>query len=496
MKNSQDQGDADIVEMPTELWRLTAEQMARAIRGREVSCREVVESCLIRLEEVNPKINAVIKVLDDEARALADEADKVLRSDEPLPLLHGVPVTIKDNVDQGGQATTNGTVAFKDNIVADDSSPVRNLRNAGAIIIGRTNLPSFAVRWFTDNELHGQTLNPWNSSVTPGGSSGGAAASLAAGITPLAHGNDAAGSIRYPAYACGVAGIRPTLGRVAGFNPSDVVRPRGLTEQMITVQGMLARRVSDLRFSFPALAARDDRDPWWVPVPIDLPRQDAPARVALFQAEEFHPDPLIVQGLNNAAAALDHAGYLVERAAPPHFAEITQLWLDLVMNEARHSFIPFLNQFADKKSKTAMTHFVELANQMDLAGVVSLFGRREQILREWIEFLQIYQIIVMPPSWAKPFPVDMDQRGLSEYRELVAAQSPNFAAAFLGLPALSVPAGIVNGTASGVQIVASRFREDLCFDAGEIIEKAVKVETPIEPRGYFLEGVIAKKGLP
>ncbi len=155
------------------------------------------------------------------------------RSTAALGILHGVPVTIKINVDYAGRPTTNGVKAFAFTNAEEDSVSVANLRKAGAVIMGRTNVPGFSTRYFTDNDLHGRTLNPWDASRTPGGSSGGAAAAVAAGIGPIGHGNDRAGSVRYPAYACGVTGLRPSLGRVPDFNPS-AAEERGLSSQMAT----------------------------------------------------------------------------------------------------------------------------------------------------------------------------------------------------------------------------------------------------------------------
>ena len=195
--------------MSDELWRWDACDLAAAIRARRISSREAVASCLTRLDQVNPRINAVVDVLADEGLSAADRADEAVAKGATLGALHGVPVTIKIIVDYAGRATTNGVVAFKDRIAPTDSPPVANLRKAGAIIIGRTNVPPFSARFFTSNALYGRTLNPWNAARTPGGSSGGAAAAVATGIGPLAHGTDRAGSVRYPAYACGVIGLRP-----------------------------------------------------------------------------------------------------------------------------------------------------------------------------------------------------------------------------------------------------------------------------------------------
>jgi amidase len=232
--------------MERALWQWDAAELATAIR-------EAVQAVLHRLDAVNPALNAVTVLLADQALAAADRADAAVKRGEALGALHGVPVTIKENIDQADQATANGVVAFKDLIAKVDSPPVANWRRAGAVIVGRTNTPAFSLRWHTDNELRGRTYNPWTRSRTPGGSSGGAAAAVASGVAPLAHGNDLGGSIRYPAYCCGVVGIRPTLGRVPAYN-GTMTEERPIGHQLMSVQGPLARRVADVRLGFPAVA--------------------------------------------------------------------------------------------------------------------------------------------------------------------------------------------------------------------------------------------------
>ena len=203
----------------TEWWRKSAGDLASAIASKKVSAEEVMESHLERVDQVNGKLNAITVRLDEEARAGARAADAAVAAGEPLGPLHGVPVTIKENVDQKGYATTNGVEAFVEMVADDDSPVVANLRKAGAIPMGRTNTPEFSLRYFTDNTLRGLTHNPWSKDLTPGGSSGGASAAVASGMGSIGHGNDLGGSVRYPAYACGIVGIRPSMGRVPAYNP-------------------------------------------------------------------------------------------------------------------------------------------------------------------------------------------------------------------------------------------------------------------------------------
>ncbi len=204
------------------------------IRLGRASSREATESCLSRLRAVNLAINAVVRVLEEEALSAADTADEAQARGEALGPLHGVPVTTKVNTDQAGCPTDRGVVAYRDNIATADNPVVTNLKRAGAVIIGRTNTPAFSFRWFTDNALHGRTLNPRDPAFSAGGSSGGAGAAVATGIGPIAHGNDIAGSVRCPALFNGVVGLRVSLGRIPSYNPSQPVA-RPISSQLMAV---------------------------------------------------------------------------------------------------------------------------------------------------------------------------------------------------------------------------------------------------------------------
>ncbi|MPZ12763.1 MAG: amidase, partial [Kiloniellaceae bacterium] len=180
---------------------------------------------------------------------------------------------------------------------------------AGAVIVGRTNVPAFSTRYFTDNALHGRTLNPWAPDRTPGGSSGGAAAAVAAGIGAIGHGNDRAGSVRYPAYACGVYGLRPSVGLVPEYNPSTR-EERGISSQIMQVQGPLARTMGDVRLGLDALALRDPRDPWWVPAPAAGAPVKGPIAVAMLSSlPDTAIDPAVAEAVQRAGSMLDNAGY-------------------------------------------------------------------------------------------------------------------------------------------------------------------------------------------
>ena len=210
-----------------DLWRLSGADVAALIRSKKISAKEAASAALARLDAANPAINAVVDHRPEDVLAQAGTVDAaIMRNEEPGPLA-GVPVTVKVNIDQEGFATTNGLKLQRDVIARSNSPVIDNLRKAGAVILGRTNCPAFSYRWFTTNLMHGDTKNPRDPGITPGGSSGGAGAAVAAGIGHIAHGTDIAGSIRYPAYACGVHGLRPTVGRIPGFNASVPERTIG-----------------------------------------------------------------------------------------------------------------------------------------------------------------------------------------------------------------------------------------------------------------------------
>jgi len=469
--------------MSTELWKWSATELARAIRDRDISAREATESALARVASVNLDVNAIVDPMDDEALAEADRADAAIKRGEVYGPLHGVPVTLKINVDVAGRATTNGVVAFRDRIARDDSPVVANWRKAGAIFIGRTNVPAFSTRYFTDCELHGRTFNPWDRARTPGGSSGGAAACVATGMGALANGNDRAGSVRYPAYACGVFGLRPSLGRVPTFegtSPDDIA----ITTQLCHTQGVLARTVDDLRLGFEAMLAGDPKDPWWVPVPLrkDLP---SPGRIALSMQKS---EPAVQAALRQAAKWLEEAGYRVEEAEPPRLEEAGRLFFTVVVSEGlastedRAGTSRAIEAYGDAPAKRARRSTVASLKPLDYEGYINAFARRAAILRQWMVFFERYQALLLPVSRVRPFPVDEDQRGDAAMAALLEAQVPMLAASTLGLPGLAVPATLADGVPVGVQLIGRRYGEELLFAAGAAIgERQQVMRGPIDP---------------
>ena len=461
-------------------WRMDAAELAPLIAAGALSAREAVQSCLDRMDAVNPQLNAVVRPLHASALAQADATDARRRRGEACGPLAGVPVTVKVNTDMAGEATDNGVVAFRDLIAPEDAPVVANLRRAGAIVIGRTNTPCFSMRWFTGNALHGETHNPWTRAATPGGSSGGAASAVAAGIGPIAQGNDIAGSVRYPAYCCGVAGLRPSFGRIPSFN-ATVATPLPISSQLMAVQGPLARRVRDLRLAFDAMAQPDPRDPRCVVIGTQPP-PSRPLRAAVLT----HPDgrrahPAVAEAVAQAARALQAAGYQVEEAAPPAFIHTAELWNAIGGPDVIARLEPLVATHGDAGIRRGLAFWRAAWHERDPAACLAALSERLRLLRLWTLFFQTYPVLVTPVSLALPFPPDADIRDEASAVAIVAAQAPMLAVSVLGLPAVSVPTGSVGGVPVGVQVVAGPCREDLCLDAAAAIEAHRPMPTPIDP---------------
>jgi amidase len=461
-----------------EFWELDATDQARLIRTGRASAREAVSSALARLEAVNPQINAVVQFMAEEALAAADAADAKRARGEALPPLHGVPVTVKVNVDQVGYATTNGIVAFKDAVAKEDAPVVANLRAAGGIIVGRTNLPAFSMRIFSDNALHGRTLNPLDPTVSAGGSSGGAGASVAVGIGAIAHGNDIGGSVRIPAMYNGVVGLRPSLGRVPAFNPSQqVARPFG--SQMMAVQGPHTRTVRDCRLALAAMAAGDPRDTRWVDAPLEGPA--APKRVALVvdnPGGTLHPAQ--AEAVRTAGRHLAAAGYEVEEVSPPDLEAIVQCWMDIGSNELFPALLPRMRQLGDPMAIASMELWNEIVPPSGFEAFLRAIANRDLYIWKWLEFMQDRPLVVLPTmgSLAPVHDLDTTREGQMQVLDQIRV---SLIAPVLGLPSLAVPVGWHGRLRPGVQIMAPRFREDLCLDAGEVIEAAEGIVSPVDP---------------
>jgi len=465
------------------LWKLPALELARHIAAKEISCVEVVEAHLGRIDEVNPSLNAIVHVLRDEARAAARAADAITASGAPLPPLHGVPFTVKANIDMAGQATTWGTVPLAHAVVPLDAPVVERMRAAGAIPIGRTNLPDMALRVHTDSSLHGLTRNPWNPSRTCAGSSGGEAVALATGMSALGLGNDIGGSLRNPASACGVASLRPSFGRVpdAGFVP---VEDRLLAVQLMNAQGPMARRVGDVRAALAVLSGAHPRDAWSIDVapPPALGRR---LRVAVVsEPPGGRTDPAVAAVVRRSADVLSAAGYEVVELTPPRYEEAVAAWARLLIGDfgaVLPKLLPLMGDDAKRFLGTAAAAVPAFDSPTALS---ELMVQRDAIARAWAQFLAETPLILSPTWTQLPFEVGFDVASPEGTGSTIEMMRPVVPANLLGLPSACVPAGrdAATGLPIGVLLTGARHRDEWCLDAAEVIERHFSLPTPIDPK--------------
>ncbi|MFT7593178.1 MAG: amidase [Paracoccaceae bacterium] len=460
------------------LWKLSAAQIADGVRSKRFSATEITQAHLARLDQVNPAINAVVQEFPDEALASARAIDaQIAQGADPGPLA-GVPVTIKVNVDQKGQATTNGLKLQRDLIADHDSPVVSSIRKAGGIIVGRTNTPAFSLRWFTNNDLHGQTLNPRDASITPGGSSGGAASAVAAGICAIGHGTDIAGSVRYPAYACGLHGLRPSLGRVPAYNATGADRFIG--GQIMAVSGPIARTIADIRLSLEALIAPSWQDPWYTPGPVD--QGGFEKRAALTLA----PDGMEVAdevraALLDAAEALRAGGWQVDEVECPSMQAAARINAQLWMAEMIHAGTDKVAQEGEADSQFIFQQMVKDAGPVGIDDLMIALQTRAGLVRDWQQFLATYPVHICPVSGELPFAQQLDVSSEAAFERVFQAQLTQRALPTLGLPALTVATGQVGTIPVGVQLISGRFREDILLAAGAVIEAAGPGVTVADP---------------
>ncbi|HTO70445.1 MAG TPA: amidase family protein [Myxococcota bacterium] len=463
----------------SDLWRLSASEVSRLVRAREVSAREVADSALQRLDSINPQINAIVDWRPELARQQADRVDERLRRGDDPGGLAGVPVTVKINTDQAGFATSDGSKLQVDRIAKFNNPVVDNLVRSGAVLLGRSNAPTFALRWFTSNLLYGGTLNPRDPRLTPGGSTGGGAAAVAAGIGHVALGTDVGGSVRYPAYACGVHGIRPSLGRVPSYNASSPEDSIGL--QLMHVRGPIARTVQDLRVSLVAMSLADPRDPWSVPAPLDGPA--VPLRAALcLRPGGMKIVPEVEAAVLDAGRRLVDAGWTVEEIADtPPLLEAAEVQERLWLGEGFAEFADAVKRDGDPGAMAVVAAVRARAEAFPADVVPRALVQRATVTRQWRLFLAQYAVLLVPVSSELPFPDGLDLQGEAAFRRVWDAQFLMRALPAIGLPALTVSTALVGRTPLGVQIVAGHYREDLCLLAGEAIEARGTPPAPIDP---------------
>lgn len=462
----------------SELWQLGALELAAKIRSREVSSREVLASHLARVDAVNPHLNAIVRRLDDEAFAAADAADGAVAAGEPLGVFHGVPITVKENIDLAGTPTTQGLVALAEAVAPIDAPTVERMRAAGAIPFARTNLPDLGLRVHTHSSLHGLTRNPHHPDRTAGGSSGGEGSALASGMSPLGLGNDIGGSLRNPAHCCGISSIKPTIGVVpmaTCIPPEDQM----LASQQMLCEGPMARQVTDLRAALGVLAGPHVRDPRSLPVVLTDLGAGERIRIAVLPEPpggDTHPE--VAAAVRHAADQLADAGHDVVEATPPGYAETIDLWVGLLLADIAVQR-GLLDMVMGEDGKAVLDSFQRTGPTPSLELSALIQASRYRLMREWSMFFAEHPVLISPTWGQPPFEHDAD---LQDSETLMRATlRPVLPGNFLGIPAAVVPCGTAEGTPVGVQVMGDRFTDLRCLAIAGQIQDRVGAPLPIDP---------------
>jgi amidase len=449
--------------------------MASLARSGAVSSLELVDAHLDRIDQRNPHLNAFTMVMADQARESARRADQGLKSGR----LHGVPVTVKDTFDVAGRPTRLGSYFAPEAPAASDAAVVERLRREGAIVIGKTNTPEFLMSYESDNFITGRTNNPWDLDRTPGGSSGGEAAAIASGCSPGGVGSDGGGSIRVPAHFCGIAGLKPTPGRVsgAGHRPEDAIKG-------IAVCGPMARSVADVRLLFEVLAGYDDRDALSAPVRLHDPVREPDwkdLRIGL--VEQFGGVPVmpsIRKCVLDAAKALNQMGFEVGEFRFEGMDRAPNLWHfffgELVAQSMKE-------RIAARENEAHWTYTENLGRALDRPPasawqVIESMAKRDAMRRRLLEQMRRVPVLVMPVSSIVAFkhrersfhvPNGEGGKTIGLFQAMMTVTPINL----LGLPALVVPFGMSEeGLPIGVQLVGRPWEEELLLEIGARLEAA------------------------
>ena len=453
--------------LPADFCFASAVAITRAIRDGAVSCAECMEAHLARIDAVNPKLNAVVALDTERALEEARRLDAHLACGELAGPLHGLPITIKDALDTRGLVSTGGTCGRRGYLPPKDATVVARLRAAGAIVVGKTNTPELTLGDVTDNDVYGRTNNPYDLERSPTGSSGGAAAIIAAGGSPLDLGSDTGGSIRGPAHVCGIAGLKPTSGRVPG---TGHITPPGFGAiGAFTQIGPMARFVEDLELCLPIIAGPDGHDPTVAPVALrNADDVELPALRVLAFADNgiLAPAAEIVESVVSSADALKERVARVEVRCPPLLAEGTELFVRLYEADGGASIRRLLSACGTGKPTAGLASIISAAQE---AGGGDFSETLEQVSRwrgRFLALLEDYDAILCPPlPWAAEL---HDALHVDRYLEWSYAMVFNIA----GWPAGVVRAGTTpGGLPIGVQIAAGPWREDIVLALAACIEE-------------------------
>ena len=454
--------------------------MAAMVRDRAISPVELVQAYLEQIERCNPTINAFTVILAEQALVEARAREHALARGERPGLLHGVPLTVKDSFDLAGQATRAGSRSRLGHRAAEDAPAVARLRSEGAVILGKTNTPELLAAYETDNFLTGRTNNPWDADRTPGGSSGGEAAAIAAFCSAGGIATDGGGSIRVPAHFCGVAGLKPTPGRIpaSGHFPS-LGYPGGLTG----VAGPMARSAEDLRLLFSVLVGYDPSDPFSTPVPLQLPVPLRGGRIGIW--EQFYDvpvDPEIREAVRKAAGLLEDIGFTLEEFAPRGMERAPNLWAflfsqwpslalrKLVEGRERELHWTLAESLAASKTEppTAMQVLAELA-------------ARDRMRASLLTQMKGMAAVLMPVCGIPAFrhrerKWDIAGRSAGLFQVMMPAVVANV----MGLPAITVPLARTHaGLPAGVQLMGLPYQDEQLLEMAALLEEARGPWSPV-----------------
>lgn len=468
----------------------SASELARLLRDRELSAEELLEHFFTRMQQHNPALNAIVATNLDAARERARAADAALAAGESWGPLHGLPITIKDTFEVAGMPTTAGAPELREHQPQNNAVAVQRLLDAGAIVFGKTNTPLYAGDLQTYNEIYGSSSNPWNLARTPGGSSGGAAAALAAGLTPLELGSDIGGSIRTPAHFCGIMGLKPSYGVVP--NRGHIPGPPGtLSQPDISVTGPMARSVADLALAFEFLAGPDTADAkgWRLELPAPRHAELRDYRVAAWLDDPACPvDSDIVQALNQTVERLRGEGVQVDEQARPEGLELSQLH-DLfysLLTAALGAGMPTrvfntmveVAASAEPDDRHYFTRFSRGSTQRH-ANWLRLDEQRQRLRQAWANFFQDYDIMLCPVVQTTAFPKD-ENPAISDRVLMVNGKPQPYmdilvwagVAGVAYLPAVVVPIGQSReGLPIGIQIIAPYLEDRSALDFARHIEQ-------------------------
>lgn len=455
----------------------TAREMAAAVAARQVSARELLDLHLDRIDAVNPQVNALVSVDPDRARAAADEADRRTMGGEPLGPLHGVPYAVKDTHEVEGWRTTFGSVLRSDHRPERDELVVQRVREAGAVIVAKSNVPEFAAGSHTFNRIFGTTLNPWDTSRSAGGSSGGAAAALASGMVPLADGSDMGGSLRNPASFCNVVGLRPSFGRVPQWPNPNIF-------ETTSVQGPMARNVDDLALLLSVQAGPTPLNPAGHETPgADFARVEeidlAGLRFALSVDLDgaFEVDHQVADVVRAQGAVLESLGAVVEKAAPD-LSEAEDTFRTLRAWHFQASYGELLAAHPDE-FKASLADNIRVGEDLTGRDVARAYRQRSALAQRMTRFFERYDALVLPVSQVPPFPADQeypaDINGQVQATYLDWMRSAYFITV-TGCPAISLPAGFTaEGWPVGIQVVVRPNAERRLLQMAKAYERATQI---------------------